>query len=84
MDCAAFGMPAPASEPLIYDMDTPEFVKPLPVVVSPLILAEALTEWLSQRPSVDLVEEQRRQYVTAYSADRYALELLEAMGVDHD
>ncbi len=81
VDCAAFGMPALASEPLVYDMDTPSFVEALPVVISPLILAEEILAWLDRRPEESRVEDERRAYVADFSVSRYAHELAQAIGL---
>lgn len=81
VDCAAFGMPALASEPLVYDMDTPSFVEALPVIISPLILAEEILSWRDRRPEQSQVEAERRSYVSDYSVARYARELAQAIGL---
>ena len=82
VDSAAFGMPALASEPLVSDMDLPEYVERIPVVISPLQLAEGIEQRLFAPKSPAELESLRLTYVNTYTRELYARELLKAMGID--
>jgi FkbM family methyltransferase len=75
-DLAAWGTPAVASMGLAIDVDTPDYVHRLPDEASPVMVAAAIEELIAQPADTKMREAQRRDYLDAKSAARYAEGLL--------
>ena len=71
-DLAAYGTPAVASRGLAEDVDAPKFVDRLPDDVSPLQVAEAIEQRLTQPWSAADLEQLRLEYLDRKSPARYA------------
>jgi FkbM family methyltransferase len=78
-DLAAVGTPAVGSAGLCADVDTPGFIEPLPDVVSPVMLAEAIERALASPMPWPERDRLRREYLDTHSAERYAEELLRVL-----
>jgi len=78
-DMAAVGTPAVASAGLCRDVDTPSFIEPLPDVVSPVTLAEAIERHITQPIAWSERDAARRDYLASHSPDLYAATLMEVI-----
>lgn len=78
-DMAAVGTPAVASAGLCRDVDTPPFIEPLPDVVSPVTLAEAIERHIAQPIGWSERDAARREYLRSHSPVVYAAALLEVV-----
>ena len=74
-DLAAYGTPAVASAGLCVDVDTPEFIYPLPDVVSPVMVAEEIEKALLTPMSADDRDRLRVDYLARKSPALYAEQL---------
>lgn len=84
LDCMAFGVPCVATGNLALEMQSPSFVRPLPAHFSGLILAEQLATVLESRrqDSLDVIESERKEWLSRRTADIYARRLLMALGLE--
>ena len=78
-DFAAYGTPAVASNGQCVDVDTPDFIHRLPDAVSPVLVAEAIEQMLSNPTDAVERERQRQTYLREKPPRRYAVLLLEML-----
>lgn len=78
-DLAAFGTPAVASTGLCVDVDTPEFIHRLPDAVSPVIVAEAIEQLITNPMPADEREALRKDYLAGKTPEIYVRQLLDVI-----
>lgn len=76
-DLAAFGTTAVASSGLCLDVDTPEFITPLPTEASPVMIAQAIEHALAHPIPDERREDMRISYLSGKTPAAYARALLE-------
>ncbi len=76
-DCVAAGLPTVASATLADALDAPSYIRAVPDVASPLLVAEAAAALLSESRNA----EERRAYLRSHGFDVYAARLCTALGL---
>lgn len=81
-DCIAFGIPTVTTETIAQELDAPSYVATTPAATSSLLVAEAILSLQGRRQAeAESLDQERRDYLDRRSADSYARELLDAIGL---
>jgi glycosyltransferase involved in cell wall biosynthesis len=79
LDCIACGLPTIANQELADNMDAPQYVSRVPDNPSPVLIADAIANFL-ERDAVDgEFEEERRAYEAGHNMRLYARRFIEAL-----
>jgi glycosyltransferase involved in cell wall biosynthesis len=81
-DCISFGLPSVTNASLGLAMEAPSFIRTVPDTLSPVLIAEALSELISSGIDRRQFEEERQQYRASHSMATYAAALCKLLGVD--
>jgi hypothetical protein len=81
-DCIAFGVPTVTTEELALEHGAPAYVASVECGTTSLLLADAVEPLLDRRRTrLTELERERRAYLDVRSGDRYARDLLAALGL---
>jgi glycosyltransferase involved in cell wall biosynthesis len=81
-DCITAGLASVANDDLADAIDAPGYVRRVPDAISPVLVAEALAELVSDGAHKDRHHTARRGYAASHSFDRYAELLCHAIGLE--
>ena len=82
LDCIAFGVPTIATRSTANEVDAPSYVTTIADQISPLLIAEAIVmNAYRRRDALDDIESERVTYLANRSASRYAVAVLDHMGL---
>lgn len=76
-ECAIAGMPAVANHGIAESVEAPDYIRRVPDVLSPLIIAEQILDIYDQSNFEKRTSDERTQYIEKHSFERYAAEILE-------
>lgn len=78
-ECAAAGMPTVASKGIANSVEAPSYIRRVPDVLRPLLIAEQIINLHSQNMPSQRISEERHRYVKKHSFSHYAKRLLEVV-----
>jgi len=81
LDCIAWGVPTVANQDLADNMDAPGYVARVPDNPSPVLVAEAIANFVDREPDKIHLEAERRTYEDAHSMQVYARRLMAALNL---